>query len=173
MDDYELLGAVISGSGRAFEALYARYVGLVKSVAFRRLKNWADAEEAAQETFLALALQARRMLQLRGARESLAPLLSLIAQRRALDLVRRRVVRRALPLTGGEPGGARKPEDLAMEHEEKGLLERKIAGLAEKEREVVVGRLEGRSYRELAGRLGRPEATLRVCHYRAVAKLVG
>ena len=72
------------GDARAFEAVAMRYAGMVMATCRRVLASEADAEEAAQETFLKLARHAGRI------RSNAAAWLHACAMRTSVDLVRRR-----------------------------------------------------------------------------------
>lgn len=52
--DRELLDSIRAGDHRAFQDLYERYFPRVYNFAYARLRNRADAEEAAQDTFTAV-----------------------------------------------------------------------------------------------------------------------
>lgn len=52
--DADLLDAIRSGDESAFTVLYERYFERVYNFAYARLRNRADAEEVAQETFIAV-----------------------------------------------------------------------------------------------------------------------
>ena len=52
--DCELVDAIRSGDQAAFTALYERYFDRVYHFAYARLRQHADAEEVAQETFVAV-----------------------------------------------------------------------------------------------------------------------
>ena len=52
--DEELLAAIRRGDETAFNRLYERYFQRVYNFAYLRLRNHADAEEAVQETFVAV-----------------------------------------------------------------------------------------------------------------------
>ena len=52
--DAELVDAIRLGDQSAFNVLYDRYFQRVYHFAYQRVRNAADAEEAAQETFTAV-----------------------------------------------------------------------------------------------------------------------
>lgn len=52
--DQELLTAIRAGNERAFQVLYERYFSRVYNFSYARLRNRADAEEVAQDTFTAV-----------------------------------------------------------------------------------------------------------------------
>ena len=73
---------VASGDEDAFAKVVARHGGLVLGVCRRILQNSADAEDAAQATFIALALKARRL----RTRSEIAGWLHHVARHVALDV---------------------------------------------------------------------------------------
>jgi RNA polymerase sigma-70 factor (ECF subfamily) len=54
LTDFELLDAIRSGDEAAFTLLYERYFERVYNFSYARMRNRADAEEVAQETFIAV-----------------------------------------------------------------------------------------------------------------------
>jgi len=54
LPDLDLVGAIRDGDEAAFTVLYERYFDRVHHFAYARLRNRADAEEVAQETFVAV-----------------------------------------------------------------------------------------------------------------------
>jgi RNA polymerase sigma-70 factor (ECF subfamily) len=54
LSDTELLDAIRAGDESAFTTLYERYFERVYNFAYARMRNSADAEEVAQETFVAV-----------------------------------------------------------------------------------------------------------------------
>ncbi|HWL53599.1 MAG TPA: sigma-70 family RNA polymerase sigma factor [Chthoniobacteraceae bacterium] len=134
------------GSQAAFEALVERHALMVHGVAHRVLGDRAEAEEAAQATFMALALKAGRL----DARRGLGGWLHRVARQVALDL-RKAALRRRLR----EEEAGRRERLSEAGAAAGGALDEAIARLPARLREAVIGHyLEGRSMEELAGRHG-------------------
>jgi len=89
--DEELLELVRRGDVHAFEAVYDRHGGPVFSLAYRMLGNRLEAEDIAQETFLALW---RGRFRYQPERGSVRTWLTWIVHRRSIDALRRNGVRR-------------------------------------------------------------------------------
>src|SRR5687768_3530994 len=85
-----LLERVAHGDHEAFKVLYDRHARVVNGYATSILRDWAEAEDVAQEVFVQAWVQAARFDPLRGT--SIAWLL-MIARTRALDRLRRRACR--------------------------------------------------------------------------------
>lgn len=85
--DAQLMERVRSGDTRAFGELYDRHAAAVFGVAYRMLRERSAAEDAAQETFLAVW---RRRESFSPERGVLRPWLLTIARNCAVDVIRRR-----------------------------------------------------------------------------------
>jgi RNA polymerase sigma factor (sigma-70 family) len=140
------------GSEAAFEAIVHRYRGaLVRHCA--QLVGDADAEEAVQDALL----KAHRALARGSAVHSLGPWLHAIAHNSALSLLRSR------------PARADYHEDLEPGHEGMGPPREQLDALvsafltlpARQRRALVMRELEGRSYDEIAARLGASTGAVR------------
>lgn len=86
LSDRDLEAAIVRGDENAFRALYFKYREELLGVASRRLLNPADAEEAVQETFLAIF----RSLADRDNSHPLRPWMFRILSNRILESARRR-----------------------------------------------------------------------------------
>jgi RNA polymerase sigma-70 factor (ECF subfamily) len=139
----------------------------VFKVAYGVVRNAEDALDVVQETFL----KAYRSLERFERRSSLLTWLCQIAIHRAIDMTRRKKVRKASELeefmmgdgrSGGlataDPVGPRPELDpglVAQGDELKSALDRALAKLSEKHREVfVLFTVKGLAYREIADALG-------------------
>jgi RNA polymerase sigma factor (sigma-70 family) len=128
--------------------LHERYSDVFRFVRRRTASN-AEAEEITQSVFVHAAAQ----LELKG--EDAAPPLAwlyTVAQRRLIDQARRQATRgSALPLAGQTPAGREAPYGAEVA----AALKAALAALPRTQREVVVLRLvEGRSFAEIAERIG-------------------
>ena len=144
----------------AFELLVRRHADAVWKACRGVAGQHADAEDAFQATFLALA---RRAGAVRG---SAAGWLHRVAVRAALK-VRAKAGRAGLPLTSDVPAPANDRTDAAAVHEE-------VARLPDRYRlPVVLCDLEGRTHAEAAAELGWPVGTVSVRLSRARNQLRG
>ncbi|MBL8874541.1 MAG: sigma-70 family RNA polymerase sigma factor [Phycisphaerae bacterium] len=126
---------------RAFEVLVFRYEAMVFHTCRRVIASQADAEDAAQETFLKLARRAGEI------RSNVAAWLHACALRTSVDLLRSQATR------ARAEAGASVPADRSEMcwREIKPLLDDAIAALDEADRELIVTRfLAGRSQLDMA-----------------------
>jgi RNA polymerase sigma factor (sigma-70 family) len=166
--DTELLRQFWSGGAEApFRTLVSRHGPMVFDVCRVVLRNRADAEDAFQVTFLALARQSGSIRQT----GSLSSWLYGVAYRTALKARARAATRRAQE--------ARVPEKLASPDEDltwgevQRILHEELTRLAERYRApLVLCYLQGRTQDEAAARLGLTKATLkrRLEHGRALLR---
>ncbi len=161
-DDGVLLKRVGQGDEAAFRRFYDGYADRVFRYAFTLLRNRHLAEEAAQETMVAVWNNASRYM----ARSKVSTWVFGIARNKAFDLIRREERGRRLPelrLTEPDPAPAVHRTERIM-----GAL----SGLPIDQREVVfLTFYEGLSYREIAKALGIPEGTVKSRMYHAKRKL--
>jgi RNA polymerase sigma factor (sigma-70 family) len=138
----------------AFELLVWRYAGLVYGTARRALGNAADADDAFQAAFLALARKADTVRRT----DSLGGWLHRVALRGALKLRAaraRRAEREGAPLPETVARAIPLPDDTAT------AIDEELARLPEKLRVAfVLCELEGRTDAEAAAHLGCPKGTV-------------
>ena len=84
--DRAVMRKVLGGNLGAFRVLVDRYGGVVHGVAYARLRNTADAEDIAQETFVRFYQQLDQMAH----RKYIGPWLVRVARNVSVDLVRKR-----------------------------------------------------------------------------------
>jgi RNA polymerase sigma-70 factor (ECF subfamily) len=143
--------------------LLEEYFMMVYGACFRILGRPHDAEDAAQETFLALF---RTKEKLAAAASPRAWILT-VARNTAVSMLRSR--RSALPLFEGvaEPAPIRGPVDRER-------LDQALAELSESERHLIELRfLEGRSPTEMAAAVGRNSGSVATALCRALQRLRG
>jgi RNA polymerase sigma-70 factor (ECF subfamily) len=144
-----------AGNEAAFERILAAHERLVFGTALRLLDNREDARDAAQEVFLRLYRNLRRVDEAR-----MAAWLYKVTVNVCRDVGRAR--RPVSELDAEHPSGAAGPEAGALEADRRRLLANGLRRLTEKERAAVVLRdLEGLSTREVAEAMGNTEATVR------------
>jgi RNA polymerase sigma-70 factor (ECF subfamily) len=157
-DDAALARAAADGDADAFGRLVERHAGAARRLARTILDDPHDADDAAQEGFLA----AWRAIDRYDPRQPFAPWLLRIVVNEARDLRRKRTVRRTtdIPLTYEAPGrGPDAAADAALIGDR---LRRALATLPERQRMVVMlFDAEGWAHAEIGGLLGVPEGTVR------------
>ncbi|MCI0371196.1 MAG: sigma-70 family RNA polymerase sigma factor [candidate division NC10 bacterium] len=179
LTDEELMRAVQAGDEAAFALLYRRYERRLLAFLVPYVGDTAFAEDLLQETFL-------RVFRQRASYEPRAPLrtwLYAIARNLALDQFRRRRSHResASPL-GEETQVGRDPERLPdpapdalgvlTGREAATALRAALLDLPEEDRAVILlSRLEGLRYREIAEILGSTEGAVKVRAHRALLAL--
>lgn len=135
------------GDPRAFEVLVQRYQSMVLNTCRRVMHSSADAEDAAQETFLKLARRAGEI------RSNLAAWLHACALRTSIDLLRAQATRSRAEAAVAEAAPADEAEKTWREI--KPLLDEAIAALEETDRDLIVSRfLAGRPQNEMAREAG-------------------
>jgi RNA polymerase sigma-70 factor, ECF subfamily len=151
-----------SGSNRAFERLYRRYVGDVYGYAYALLANPADAEDAAQIAFLNAYRAFRQGQPPEQPLNWLIAITHNVCRQRARDAARRPrevVLDRELAAEpAGDADGRFRSED----------IRRALSQLAFNQRAALAMReLEGRSYSEIAEVLGISNSAVETLIFRA------
>ncbi len=161
-----LLERAVAGELAAFEEIVRMHEKQVLNTAWRLLGRLEDAQDAAQEVFLRLFSNLKRLHDVREVR----PWLYRVTVNLCYDHRRRNRNFAGENLTGGEASAALDPEITWLVQERKVILERGLATLPEKERAALVLRdIEGLDTREVAEILGSSETTVRsqICLARA------
>lgn len=156
--DVGLAERLLQRDEKALREAIAMYGRVVYGLARRVLAEPSLAEEAAQDTFLALW---RRPGAFNPERGSLQAFLLGVARNKAIDLVRREEsVRRAKDalMSEPEPGDGAAEDEIGIEEREE--VRAALARLSPLQREaIVLAYFGGRTYREVALELGIPEGT--------------
>lgn len=152
--DAVLVARAAAGSEHAFRALYRAYIRPVYWLAHELVGNPADAEDVAQETFLAAW---RKLGGLHLAGDSLLPWLVTICRFQAANRIRRQQRERAH--TTGEPDAgipaAVDVEQQVIDAEFAERILREVAGLSPVDREIFrLCATEGYAYAAAAAELG-------------------
>lgn len=173
-DDRRVIERVLAGEVQAYRALVERHQRAVHAIVYRLVQNAADADDLAQQAFVAAydALP-RFRLDLK-----FSPWLYRIAVNLAKDHLKSKK-RSELPLPDGEAGfqaafsGALPdPDQSALASERRQLLERALARLSPTDREVLVLKdVEELPYEEMRQILGRPVTALKIRVVRARQRL--
>jgi len=169
ISDERLIAAALSGDLAAFGTLVERYWGVVFAMALSRLAERAEAEDAAQESFLKAYAQLHKLRD--PAR--FAGWLSRITVQQCTNTVRRNVRRRAALAARADI--AEPTEAMPAYSPNPGLTESQIrfvrtrvSRLPEKTRNVVLMRFVGGfSAVQIARQLGQKPGTVRVWLHRA------
>jgi len=158
VSDNELAALAAAGDTGAFETLAGRYQSLMYGVCRRITCNDDDAVDALQES---LIIMWQRIGSFEG-RSAMGTWLFRIATNAAIDLVRRRAVRRADTLDERAPSRTPSPASDAEGAEVRGKLFAALAELPERQRvAVTLFDVEGYSHAEIAAVLRIPEGTVR------------
>lgn len=158
MQDAELAALAQAGDREAFGELVRRYAGQARRVARAVLRHDEDADDAAQDGFLA----ALRHLGRYDPARPFGPWLIRIVANQAADRRRRRRVRAAEPLGPRLSNEAPGPDEAAHRAELRTALREALAMLPERQRlAVVLFDVEGYPHAEIAGMLDVPVGTVR------------
>lgn len=152
--------AVRAGAGDrdAFGALVERYQAAVRRLTRAVTSDAHDADDAAQDAFLS----ALDRMETYDPGRPFGPWLMRIATNAAIDLVRRRTVRRADTLDERSPSRGPSPAGDAEAAEIRAKLETALRALPERQRvAVTLFDVEGYSHAEIAAVLEIPEGTVR------------
>ena len=166
--DAALVAQARGGDREAFGTLVDRYADQARRVARAVLQDPDDADDAAQDAFLAALV---KLDQYDSARP-FGPWLMRIVANAATDRRRRRKVRSAVTLDEGLVAGGPRPDVLAEREVLLGRLRSALGELPERRRiAVVLFDVEGYSHAEIAQVLGIPEGTVRSEVFHARRKL--
>lgn len=158
--DERLAGRAAKGDRQAFDALVARHRAAVYRLCWSLTGNHADADDAAQETFV----RVYRALPSYDPERPFRPWLRKIAWNCALSVGRNG--RSGVPTVSGEElpdpvDPADGPEEIAAAGEERRRVAKAVAALPAELRAVIVLRaVEGLSYAEIAETAGIPAGTV-------------
>lgn len=161
--DSELIVLLKRQDEKAFEKLFHAFSGLVYSIAMGLLGERPAAEDALQEVFFKIY---KALPEFQG--EKLAPWIGRIAQNHCFDLLRQ--TKKAVNSTSLPAEELDRWQTVAPSEE----LPDFISSLTILEREVVIlKKVEGLSYREIAQITGRTEGTLRNIMLKSLQMLRG
>jgi RNA polymerase sigma-70 factor (ECF subfamily) len=154
-----LLDRAKAGDLEAFDQVMRLHEKQVLGTALRLLGNLADAQDAAQETFLRLYKSLNRLPDVQEIKSWLYRVTVNVCN----DMHRQRRRRQWEPLSGPDPVSNQPDPELTWVHRERSqLVEMALKTLPEKERAAVILRdMQGLSTREVAGILGSSEVTVR------------
>ena len=168
VDEPDLARRAASGDRRAFAALYDRHVDAVYRYAYFRLRVDAEAEDVTSEVFHRALVAIPRF----EPRRPFLAFLYTIARNVITDRMRRERPQASFEDALAHPSDGPGPEELASAGDEVRRLRAAVAQLTTLQQEVIVLRyLEGRSTKETAVVIGKPESTIRGIQMRALAAL--
>jgi RNA polymerase sigma-70 factor (ECF subfamily) len=157
--------AALRGDQAAFADLVTRYQSAVYNLAYRMLGDPTEAEDAAQEVFV----RAWNQLHTFQPERRFSTWLLSIASHYCIDLLRRR--KPSAPLDDVAlyvPSDAAGPDELALQGEQREIVQRLLATLPEKYRSVTVLRYyNDLSYDEIARMTGLSESAVKTQLHRA------
>jgi RNA polymerase sigma-70 factor, ECF subfamily len=157
--------AALAGDQSAFADLMARYQSAVYNMAYRMLGDPTEAEDAAQEVFVRAWKQLRTFQQ----DKRFSTWLLSIASHHSIDVLRRR--KPSAPLDDVAlyvPSDDPAPDELALQGEQREMVQRLLQSLPEKYRTVTVLRYyNDLSYDEIARTTGLTESAVKTQLHRA------
>jgi RNA polymerase sigma-70 factor, ECF subfamily len=170
LSDEALLSLVASSDDQALAELYDRFGRVAYGLALRILRDEALAQDAVQESFLAIWRSADRFL---AERAKASTWILTLVHRRSVDLVRREDRRRGEPLeSAGEPAAPETVEDEATLGFERRVVQQALSRLQPEQREALeLGYYGGLSQSELAERLGLPLGTIKSRMFTGLSRL--
>jgi RNA polymerase sigma-70 factor (ECF subfamily) len=168
-DDAALLAAFLGGNAAAFDTLVTRHQRRVFAICFRYFGNPADAEDAAQDTFLILYRRASTY----AGNAAFSTWLYRVASNACNDLARRRARRPQQAHVDTERlADIAAPGDPVADRELGVDLERALAALDPATRiAIVLHDVQGLPYEDVAARLGLPIGTVKSRIHRGHARL--
>ncbi len=176
--DHELVAEVRHGSDSAFAELYARYNGRIRAYVLGMVSDRDRAEDVTQEVFIA----ALRRLRKTGSEIAFKPWIYEIARNACIDEFRRNRRSQEVPLEMDEQDGSvERPLSAPPVTEVETAVEGKqrladlrgaFHGLSKNHHRLIVLReLEGRSYGEIAERMGMSHPAVESTLFRARRRL--
>jgi RNA polymerase sigma-70 factor (ECF subfamily) len=158
MEDAELAALAHAGDREAFGELVRKYAGQARRVARAILSDPAEADDAAQDAFLAALKNLGRF----DPGRPFGPWLLRIVANAALDRRRRRKIRATKPLSPQARSAQPGPDQAAVWGEFQDALKAALHDLPERRRiAVVMFDVEGYSHQEIADALDVPVGTVR------------
>ena len=131
MDDRELFLRIAQGDKSAFGVFVNRHLEATVKFVARYLKNSADAEDVAQDSFIRVWQHAPEW---KDQGHSPRSWLYRIAYNRAMDVLRRRKPEEDIDEL---PGESSTPEDVAIQRDQSNIVNKAIAALPERQRTAL------------------------------------
>jgi RNA polymerase sigma-70 factor (ECF subfamily) len=167
-DDSILVGRCLSGDNSAFDRLISRYKRQVFSVIYRMVRNPADAEDLAQDTFI----KAYRALSAYDPKYPFITWLFKIAHNTAIDHLRANKTQLVSMDDEDSPVEDECADEKLMDSidglSDKSMIEKALSALPATYREILSLRHQQEfSYAEISQTLGIPEGTVKIRLFRA------
>jgi RNA polymerase sigma-70 factor, ECF subfamily len=175
LSDLSLVRCAQAGEDRAFDQLVLKYRPRIVELAMRYTRNPADAEDAAQETFIK-AYRGLRHFRCDCAFYTWLYCIASNCARNSLKERRRDFLNNAIDFSefrnaARHPTRLRElatPEELALTADIRGMVNSALDGLSEEHRAVITLReIDGLSYQEIASAMSIPIGTVRSRVFRA------
>jgi RNA polymerase sigma-70 factor (ECF subfamily) len=175
LSDLSLVRCAQSGEARAFDRLVLKYRSRIVELAMRYTRNPADAEDAAQETFIK-AYRALAHFRCDSAFYTWLYRIASNCARNVLKARRRDLLANAIDFSdyhnaARQPTRLRElatPEELALTTDIRGMVNSALDGLSEEHRTVITLReIDGLSYQQIAAAMSIPVGTVRSRVFRA------
>lgn len=170
MTDEELVAAWVAGDRNAFDELVRRYSRRVYGICFRYFGDAADAEDAAQDAFVALLRRAHTY----AGTASFSTWMYRVAVNACNDLARKRSRRPQSAKDSADLADEQAPaaEDLLGRREDAMVLREALAQLdADTRTAVVLHDVQGLPYHDIAEQLGMAVGTVKSRIHRGHHKL--
>jgi RNA polymerase sigma-70 factor, ECF subfamily len=175
LSDLSLVRCAQSGDAQAFGRLVLKYRSKIVELALRYTRNPADAEDAAQETFIK-AYRALRHFRCDSAFYTWLYRIASNCARNILKARRRDLLSNAIDFSdfrnaARHPMRLRElatPEELALTADIRGMVNSALGGLSEEHRIAITLReIDGLSYQQIASAMSIPVGTVRSRVFRA------
>ncbi|TMJ13810.1 MAG: sigma-70 family RNA polymerase sigma factor [Alphaproteobacteria bacterium] len=165
------LAEVARGDSAAMADLYARTSAKLFGICLRVLGNRSEAEEALQETYVAVW---RNAAAFDAARASPITWLAIVSRNKAIDRLRSRRPAQGLEAAAEVADDRALASELIEDEQERGRLTTCIEELEERQRDAIRSAfLDGATYSDLAERDGVPLGTMKSWIRRGLLRLRG
>jgi RNA polymerase sigma factor (sigma-70 family) len=169
LSDEALVALVARADDAALAELYDRFGRVAYGLALRIVRDPALAEDAVQESFLAVWRSAGRFV---AERAKASTWILTLVHRRAVDLVRREEPRRVEPLETASEPSVEAAEEEAWLRLQRTRVQEALRRLPDKQREAIeLAYYGGFTQSELADRLGEPLGTIKSRMFAGLARL--
>jgi RNA polymerase sigma-70 factor (ECF subfamily) len=169
LSDEALVALVARADDAALAELYDRFGRVAYGLALRVVRDPGLAEDAVQESFLAVWRSAGRFV---AERAKASTWILTLVHRRAVDIVRREQPRRADPLDTASVATAETTEEEAWLRLRRTRVQEALRQLPDKQREAIeLAYYGGFTQSELADRLGEPLGTIKSRMFVGLARL--
>jgi RNA polymerase sigma-70 factor, ECF subfamily len=169
--DREVCDRLVAGDQAALGELYDEFSPLVYGLAARVTRDWAAAEDITQDVFVRVWEDPRAFDPARGTWRGW---LGTITHRRAVDWVRRSVVRSRGAAAAPPPPPAPDPEETAVAGSVAKSVQAAVDDLPAAQRDaILLAYFDGQTYRQVAETLGIPEGTAKSRMWLGLRRLAG